>query len=448
MRNFVFKYYIGIILLVLLAYTAKINWGSGQWENVIEADAKGYYAYLPAIFIYEDLNFGFYEKVEVEQAYDKTLVYDYRAGYNDRIINKYYVGESVLLLPFFLLAHILSIILGYPADGFSQIYVIAVSIAAVFYLSLGLFYLRKTLRLFEIEKTSVLVSILAIVFGTNLFYYTIGEAGMSHVFSFSMVSIFFYYVKRYFHSFATKNVLYASFFFGLIVLLRPVNGIIIFALPFLSPDYKTFMDRFKLFLLRFKLLLFSALIVFAVISIQLIIYKIQTGSFWVYSYGEEGFNFLDPHIIEFLFSYKKGFFLYTPIAMITLFGFLFTTKKNYFRLTAIVFFSVVVFILSSWWNWYYGGSFSSRVMVEYLPFFAIMLGVFLNGISSFAIKKMIFVLLFLAIIINQIQTLQYRYYVIHWSEMDREKYWDVFLDIDPIMERKEELKKSPNKIDK
>ena len=30
----------------------------------MESDAKGYYAYLPAVFVYEDLHFGFFDEIE------------------------------------------------------------------------------------------------------------------------------------------------------------------------------------------------------------------------------------------------------------------------------------------------------------------------------------------------------------------------------------------------
>ena len=69
--------------------SSNLNWGKDHWKGILEADAKGYYAYLPAIFIYHDLNFGFFEKIEKEQYYDKNLYYDYTAGSNGKRINKY-----------------------------------------------------------------------------------------------------------------------------------------------------------------------------------------------------------------------------------------------------------------------------------------------------------------------------------------------------------------------
>ncbi|HDO27320.1 MAG TPA: hypothetical protein ENH02_04305 [Bacteroidetes bacterium] len=83
------------------------------------------------------------------------------------------------------------------------------------------------------------------------------------------------------------------------------------------------------------------------------LYKIQTGSFWVYSYGKKGFDFTHSHIISFLFSYRKG-------------------------LTTLV---------------------------------------------------------FLLMIVGQIQTYQYRTGYIHWSEMNKERYWKSFLRIDKVIRK-------------
>ncbi len=55
---------IGIVLIFIASNT---NWGKDSWKNTIESDAKGYYAYNPAIFIYHDLNFQFFREIEQEK---------------------------------------------------------------------------------------------------------------------------------------------------------------------------------------------------------------------------------------------------------------------------------------------------------------------------------------------------------------------------------------------
>ena len=439
MLKLIYRIYIPLIFVFLLLYTAKTNWSDGQWESVIEADAKGYYAYLPALLIYGDLNFGFYDKVEVENTYDQNLIYDYRAYYEGRCINKYYAGESFLVLPFFATAHLISHFYGYPTDGYSRLYVISITIAALFYLLIGLMALRRTFFLFGISEFNSLIVISTLIFGTNLFYYSIGEVGMTHVYSFSMMSLFIYQVSKYFNEFQAKHIVYGAIFLGLIILIRPINAIIIFSIPFLSQNVNNFMRGIKNYFLGWKILMLSIVIILSICSIQLIIYKCQTGTFFVYSYGKEGFNFGSPQIANFLFSYKKGFFLYTPICLISLFGFASIWKDKFKVITLFCFLFVVVYTLSSWWMWYYGGSFSSRVMVDFLPFYAILLGLLLQGTSKTFLRGTCFTVFFLLVLLNQIQTLQYRYYVIHWSNMDKESYWDTFLDIEPILNRKIEI---------
>ena len=85
----------------------------------------------------------------------------------------------------------------------------------------------------------------------------------------------------------------------------------------------------------------------------------------------------------------------------------------------------VVFILSSWWSWWYGGSFGCRVLIDYMPVFAIILAALLTRYRSWSFRA----ILILLIVICQIQTYQYRYGMIHWDNMTQRKYFDVFLKL-------------------
>ena len=197
--------------------------------------------------IYEDLNFGFYEKVEVENAYDPNLIYDYRAYYDSRCINKYYVRRiNFRAVPLFLqTSHFISNYIGYPTDGYSRLYIISVTIAVLLYLVIGLVALRRTLFLFGVNEFNTLIVISTFVFGTNLFYYSIGQVGMSHVYSFSMISVFVYQVSKYFQEFNTKHIIYGTFFLGLIILIRPINAIVILSIPFLSQNTNNLIEGSK-----------------------------------------------------------------------------------------------------------------------------------------------------------------------------------------------------------
>jgi hypothetical protein len=171
-----------------------------------------------------------------------------------------------------------------------------------------------------------------------------------------------------------------------------------------------------------------------ILSIQPVIYKISTGDYWVYSYGAETFDFIHPHIIDILFSYKKGLFLYSPLLLLALSGGYVLWKKSRFEFfTLFSFLFILTYFLSSWWNWWYGGSFSSRVYLEYIPFFAILLGLSLKSIQNKFLLTGFKTLIVVFIVVCQIQTFQYRYYQIHWENMTREKYWNVFLRVDKLL---------------
>lgn len=428
-----------MIGILLLAVANNIHWGKDKYQRIIESDAKGYYAYLPAVFIYQDLNFGFFEQIEKQSAYP-NLYYDYRQRTEGKFINKYYCGTAVAQLPFFFIAHLHSWLANQPLDGYSKYYPIWVNIGAVAYLLLDLFFFGRILTFFDISNTQTTLLFFAVTFGTNVFVYTVLDPGMSHIYSFALMAMFMYYSMVLFRRFGREEkdvkvsrglFLLLSLLLGMIVLIRPLNGLIFLATPFLSFKFERF-KKATLTLFTNPKIIFPCLFLFlGIVSIQLIIYKIQTGDFFIYSYAEEGFNFSDPHILDILFSYKKGLFLYTPLAFISLFGLYYLFKNNRYQFWSFtIFFFVLTYFLSSWWNWWYGGSFSSRVYVEYFPILFIPLGLFLKKIKQKAVLWSVIIGL---MIVCQIQVYQFRYYISHYENMTKEKYWDNFLRIDKLI---------------
>lgn len=399
--------------------------------GIIEVDAKGYYAYLPAVFIYHDLNFRFYYNIERETYYNPILYYQYLRVHNNKTINKYYAGTAICLAPFFLVGHVITLFSGYPADGYSYFYTMMVHLGALFYLLLGLAGLRKLLRTYNADDKTIALVLFVFVFGTNLFYYVLTEFAMSHVYSFAAITWFAYAIRNYFGSNKCKYFVYSAILLGMITLIRPVNILIILAVPFLSGSTVQFMKGIRNLFRNFWGLAAALFGFIALFSIQLIIYKLSTGSFFVYSYKQEGFNFLNPQILNFLFSYRKGMFVYTPLLFLCLAGFIFLFRKRLFEAISLLgFLFIVIYVLSSWHMWFYGGSFSQRVMIEFYAFFAILLAIALRQISNIKVKSIFLGLLFLVLIVCQVQTYQYRRAQIHWSDMNKEKYWDVFMRVD------------------
>ncbi len=429
------KWTLLVTMLVMVLVTNNLNWTRDHWKGVIESDAKGYFAYLPATFVHGDLNYGFYDELEMKKYFDPNFFFDYRFQTEDgRWYNKYFCGSAVAMTPFYLVGHLVAKSSGYDVDGYSFPYIISITLAALFYLFLGLLYLRKTLLLYEVSERNISLVLIAATFGTNLFYYALVEPGLSHIYSFGFAAVFMYFAKKFLLTHNRKALLILVFALAMIILIRPVNGMIIFALPFLAGSLANLKEAFSAIFSDPKSLIFSILIGSGILFLQLIVYKISTGHFFIYSYGTDRFYFLDPHIIDILFSYRKGLFLYTPIYFLSVLAAFLLWRKSKFEVLAFLgFFLLITYVLSSWWMWYYGGSFSSRVYVEYLPIILLVLGRGLHQLRIRWTKIAAVSMICLFVVMCQIQTYQYRYGQIHWSEMTKDQYWNVFLRIDRLM---------------
>lgn len=420
------------IAALLLIASSNINWGKDHWRTVLQADAKGYYAYLPALFIYDDPNLGFFDRIERETYYDANTFYDYRFGFEGHIVDKYFMGTAIAQLPFFLGTHALVSATGGLADGYSKPYVVAVNLAAIAWVLVGLFCMAKLLRTYGIDDRWIAFLMLAYTFGTNLFYYTVVAPGMSHAYSFGLCSAFLLLGRALPGRASTSRVILLGALLGLIVLTRPVNGLLLFALPLLWDRMPTRSEAWTLIREHAIAILASMVLAIAIASLQLLYYHSATGSIGVYAYGEEGFNWIDPHMLDILFSYRKGLFLYMPLLLLSLPGLYYLHQRS--PVAAwwwIGFLLLLTYVLSAWWNWWYGGSFGARVYVEYLGLFMLLAAFALQHLRT-QWRKGLMSLMVLAVVLCQVQTYQMRYYQIHWEDMDRARYWEVFLRLDKL----------------
>jgi len=400
-------------------------------DTTIKSDGVGYYDYLPSIFIHHDFarkdiplqnNSGIYNRINSLGAY---------INYNAFKVNKYPCGTAVLQLPFFLTILTTTNLEGNFTDGYQRPFQIAIFYATIFYLFLSLFFLKRTLELFNIKKYIIVLTQLFLVFATSVTHYANYDAGFSHIYSLFAITAFIYFVKLYFTRKNINHFVIACLFLGLILILRQINFIILLFVPFLAGSLENLKDGIsKLFTNRIKLFLGISL-VFAIFFIQCFLWYLQTGHFLIYSYQGEGFNFRDPQIINILFSYRKGLFVYTPVLFLCLLSILFLAyKRNYYlAFSWITFFSILTYILSSWWTWFYNDSYGLRAYIDFYTIFFIPFAIMLN--EGPVLMKLVFIVLsFLTVPVNIIQTYQYDNFILHWSLMNKDKYWKVFLKTD------------------
>lgn len=422
--------YFLVLAVVIVTNLFMQIWVKG--DRVIKIDVQGYYAYLPAFFIYHDMQFNFVD--DESNPHHEEIKGDVWYNYLEdgtRII-QYTSGLAICYAPFFFVGHLGALLFGYPANGYSIPYDFMLQFGAILFFIMGLYYLRRILELYFSERTAAL-TLISVVLSTNLFYYITAEAAMSHVFSFAFIALFVWLLLKWLDRPNWQTTIQLGFVTGMVLLIRPSN-IMIIAL-FVLMNVSRFSDiaaRFRFFFRHYRQVLIMILAAFIVWIPQMIYWHSVTGHILFYSYGNDvGFFWGDPAIKEILFSYRKGWLLYTPVMSLALLGLIPLYRKRTGLFWSSLFVSVAtIYVFGSWCFWWFGGSFGSRAFIDYYAIFAIPMAAFIDFVLKLKSKwwhRALYVLLFLFMSLNLFQIYQYRRGIIHWVSMTKEAYWSVFL---------------------
>lgn len=416
---------------ILLFVVAQFYFGFS--ELAISWDSFGYYLYLPYTFIYNDLSFSDLSHVQsIADLYESTdTLYQLTYVPNGNHVIKYPVGMAILMAPFFFIGHALAYLLGYPTDGFSAPYDLMVSVGNLVYVMIGFVYLRKVLLHFFTSKVTIIV-LFSVVIGTNFLYMATTGAGNSHIPLFTLHAIALYLTIKWHLAPSIKNSLKFGAVIGLMIITRPTE-ILFLVIPIFwgVTSLKEFFQKYYNLITKktLSLIVFSAVII-SIGFIQLLYWKKITGEWLFYSYDNagEGFDFMRPNLKDFLFSYRKGWFLYTPIMLLASVGLGFTLLKKYkFGISILLFVVLNIWVLSSWSCWWYAGSYSQRSVVQSYPEMAVALGALLTfTFERIWLRRTTIVLISATILLNLFQTWQFDERIINGSRMSKEYYWTVF----------------------
>jgi hypothetical protein len=405
-------------------------WNSDKGETPFQWDADQYYSYLPATFIYHDLDFSY------------TTRYWLIPAPNGKSVAKVTYGMALMYSPFFLLGHKIAINQGDPLDGYSPPYGAMVHYGSLFYSLMGLIFLGLVLRRFYSDKI-IALTITTVFFATNLFYYTMRDGEMTHAYSFFLISIFLWLTCRWHERQKSIYFLWLGLVMGLLTLIRPTEILIfIIFLGYKVTSVAELKAKLKQIVFSLKNVPMFLLGFFIMWLPQMIYWKIKAGTFLFFSYGsEEKFFWGDPQIINLLFSYRKGWFIYTPVMLFAVIGLLFILKRkeNTFKIPLLIYMAISIYMLSCWWCWWYGGSFGMRSFVQAYVFLAIPLAAFYQYMFSLNFKKQMFTVIARAGVVflfssftclNIIQTYQYDHpegqRLMHYDAMSKAAYWRVF----------------------
>lgn len=401
----------------------------GFWkrpEKVISWDIVSYYAYLPASFIYNDLSLAFVDDYKGEHHF---IIWAEKG----RPI-KTSMGLSMLYAPFFFIAHPWALLAGEDAGGYSWPYSLMLVLSCVFYLWLGLFYLRKLLLRYYSEKVTASV-LVAVVFGTGLFYYSTAYAPMPHTYNFALFAIFIHLTMKWYQNPRLKETVLTGLLLGLITLIRPTN--ILIGLIFLFwnvVDLASLRARFTFLFSKLPALLTMGFFAALVWLPQFAYWKHVTGSWLYYSYGNERFYFLSFNFLKGLFSFRNGWLVYSPVMILALFGVLFLRRYARELLVPVLLFSSLnIYLLLSWWCWWYTG-FGNRAMIDSGAVLAFPLAAYLTYGSDKEkiLPRMLMVGIFVLFTIRgAFHTVQYHYNALHYNSGTINSFWHNFFRVKP-----------------
>lgn len=420
-----------VLTIVAAAYLCTICIPNkfNQPKRVICWDVKNYYAYLPAYFIDHNIEFRGWEAnlPPFELKYWPIWCHD------DVFIIKMSMGVSFFYAPFFAAAHLAAAPLGYPADGFSQPYAFALLLSGAVFAWLGLLVLCKFLRRHFSDK--VTAAVLAIIgLTTNLFWYATFESPMSHSYSFFLFASFLLLTELWYEKPTWLRSILLGLVFGCISLVRPSNSLIVIVfLLYGVTHWADIAAHFRLYLQNWYKILSIIILTLLVWVPQCLYWKHITGHFLFYSYYNEGFFWTDPKCWQVLFGFRKGLFIYSPILLAALAGYVLLWKRKREYFWAIAVFSILnVYVISSWWCWWYGGSFGLRAFIESFTLLAIPMGLFLTWVSER--KRWVRTALASLVIVLGMQSafhmVQYYNEVIHYEGMTKKAYFHFFWKVE------------------
>ncbi len=391
-------YIVSVFVLFYATFIFYPKWNNKGTEATISWDVSGYYMYLPAIFIYQDIK-GCNFKDKILKEYGPTPDFQQAMKIDEgKYVMKYSIGQAFQFAPFFAIAHLwASNSDRYKADGFSFPYQFMITIESFLIALTGLWFLRLILLWF-FKDIAVAITILATVLGSNYLDYSTMAGAMTHNNLFTIYAVLIYATYQFYKHPGYKYAVIIGLLVGLATLTRPTEMISMF-IPLLWGVRwgKKYLKERLIFIKENTSYYISAMIAMILVgSIQLIYWKYATGHWIVYSYDDQGFSFLRPHFWAGIFSYRSGWLVYSPLMLFSLIGFYQLYKNHQKIFTGLfVFFIVFIYLTFAWNIWWYGGSLGIRAMVQSYPILAFPFAAFVEYTANSKYWKYAFAIIFI-----------------------------------------------------
>lgn len=377
--------YFTVFILFVSGCVYYPKWKMPHTEATISWDVCGYYWYIPALLIYDDVK---------QQPWADSIMSTYRPAsgqYNTfthdsgNQVMKYAIGQAISFLPAFVLGHTGAYIFDYDRDGFSLPYQMALFLWGLFISSMGLYMLRKILLLY-FDDLSTAITLIIIGLATNFLEYGAITNAMTHNYLFFYYCLLIWSTIHFYKIPTTQRAFIIGALIGIMTLTRPTEilSVLIPLLYNLQMDTCSIIQRFKLWIShRYKLAVAIGTVMLIGI-IQPLYWHNVTGQWIVYSYQDQGFSWLSPHIIDGLVSAKAGWWMYTPIMIAILPGSILSLRRqNPYFYGLFLFLLLFIYVTFAWDIWWYGGSLGQRSLIQIYPILAFTLAAFTESITRY-----------------------------------------------------------------
>jgi hypothetical protein len=299
--------------------------------------------------------------------------------HEERYVTRYAPGVAVLSAPFLLPAQLFDSSTQFndyykAFNGHSFADGTALMISNIFYFALGAIIIYTALRQLQISKK---IAITAVALGYTSMYvypYLFNINNFSHIYEiFAINGVILYTIllaKRKENS--NLNIVLLGLFYGLSVIIRPTNLLIL--LPFLL------LSLFSLISMNNRKRSITNLLLLSLFAVPLAILlfnynHVSFGSFLSNGYSvihDQSFQLEEIFTLKLLFSPVRGWFVYTPLALITTIFMIFRLIKDRrkserieYRIIFASLFAITLTILvySFWPAWWGGDSIGQRFLM-------------------------------------------------------------------------------------
>ena len=367
-------------------------------SNELSWDVFGYYLPLPATFVHGDpmlKDDAWARELLTQHPEISGTLYQVTQAPDGRPMYFFLIGMALLYTPLFLIGHASAAILGHPTDGFSPPYQVVMALGFLLYTLVALVHLRRILLVYFNDRVAAWTIVL-ITIGTNWFHFmTVKNLETANAL-FMLMAVLVWNTMEWHRSGRFRNLTWIAVSLAMLTLVKP-SEVLAVIIPLLwgVHDRET-LQLICVLLGKQRSHIFKAMGIGLLILLpQLTYWWVRTGSpvFDSYKNPGVGLDLWSPHVMDALFSFRKGWLLYTPIMAFALAGFVLLLRRNRELFPAIAgWFAVAFWIICSWSEWWYGASFSVRPMITTYVLLSIPLGLCIESLlrSKAAVRITLF----------------------------------------------------------